>query len=556
MGNNCSDHPAPNTTNQCSISQGGEYIMPGFCSYEGEAGNGYRNQFCSLMSGAGEWGNAEAVDNLCQYNDCIPYLDFGSGCCQGCCGIVGDGLQCERLTFTGNPVPCCFNDMNCTGLPPDTNPVQCYSDGESRQNTCDDGSGGNNYRNLVSPACQDVMFQYCTGTLPGDDPTSTAWLNRWTQNNGGKGSCSYVLARNLFKLANPCLQEIPIPQPGSCNISPPLPIDAEGYFWGQQLVSAAMAKYENQGFAIGTLPGFVGYNPWQDFLYSTVCCPYPGLCQSGLDVVCATKTSQRISLNPAVAQWCGCHLSPGEYADYSARFNIPPECTPMCNRVGTIPIVGINAEAVTCKQNICLIDDVTVNLINSQIGGGIDFNQICGNCQDAQCSCIVSNTTVDISNSTIGGNVVPVTEGCGSFTCAQTNPGNTGPRMLTVQCEGTGSFNPYAQYEAEVAAARATAKKNAWLWTLIAIGIALVLIFIIIFVIDPGSGIVGSTIVSPTMPPPVNTDSPVSIQSLDNYNVVAQNPSGDSNLAPPPGISSDSLGDFTRGTSEFNSISS
>jgi hypothetical protein len=122
------------------------------------------------------------------------------------------------------------------------------------------------------------------------------------------------------------------------------------------------------------------------------------LCQDGLDRVCETQTAQRISLNPAIAQWCGCHLPPQEYEDYSVKFNIPPECTPMCNRSGTIPIVGINAEPVNCKQNVCLIDEVTVNLINAQIGGGITFDQICGNCGGNPCSCIISNTEIDIIN--------------------------------------------------------------------------------------------------------------------------------------------------------------
>jgi hypothetical protein len=81
--------------------------------------------------------------------------------------------------------------------------------------------------------------------------------------------------------------------------------------------------------------------------------------------------------------------------------------------------------------------------------------------------------------------VVPVNEGCGSFTCSQTNPGNTGPAIINVPCGTSGSFNPYAEYEAEVAAAQAAAKKSSWLWTLLIIGIALVLIFLIILFIHP-----------------------------------------------------------------------
>ena len=181
----------------------------------------------------------------------------------------------------------------------------------------------------------------------------------------------------------------------------------------------------------------------------------------------------------------------------------------MCNRAGTIPIVGINGEAINCRQTICLIDDVTLNLVNAQIGGGIEFNQICGNCPGAQCSCIVSNTTIDIENSTIGGNFVPVGEGCGSFLCSQTNPGTTGPNIINVPCDGTAGFNPYAEFEAEQAAAQEAARKNAWVWTLIAIGIALMLIYLIIFVVHPIMGSEIVTTVTPPTTPPVITTTPV-----------------------------------------------
>jgi hypothetical protein len=348
-----------------------------------------------------------------------------------------------------------------------------------------------------------VLTQYCTGTLPTDDPNSTAWLSRWTQ-GATAGSCTYALTRNLFRGLSPigCFQP-PIPIPGTCNLAPPVPVDSEGYFWAQQLMTAAFNRYQQQGFTVGTIPGFPGFNPWQDFIYNNICCPYPGVCQSGLETVCATKTAQRISLNPTTAQFCGCHLPAGEYETYSAQFNIPPECTPMCNRAGTIPIVGINGAPIVCQQDTCIIDGVTVNLINSQIGAGINFDQICANCGTANCSCIISNTTLDIMNSTVGGSVIPVSAGCGAFTCTQTNPGTTGPVTLAVSCTG-GSINPYTEFEAEAAAAQAEQKKNAWLYTLLAIGIALALIFLIILFIHPVMGNIIPISSSPT-PPPITT---------------------------------------------------
>jgi len=529
MGTNCGAHPLPDTANQCDISVGHRHTIDNFCTYAGPAGNSFRNEYCARLSTAAEWGDPNQVNNGCSYDDCRPYIDFGFGCCNGCCGILGDGVSCERLTFTGNPVTCCLNDYACN---PGINGL-CFSD-PFLQNTCSDGKDGQpNYRSIVSTDCQDSLQQYCTGTLPNDNPNSVEWLDRWTINNGGPGSCAYAIYRNMFQAGGTghCFTP-PTPIPGACNINPPLPVDSQGYFWGQQLINDTITRYTEQGFQIGALPGFPGFNPFQDFLYSNVCCPYPGLCQDGLNNACEQYTAQRISLNPGVAQWCGCHLPPGEYEDYSVKFNIPPECTPMCNRVGTIPIVGINAVPIPCRQSICLIDGVTVNLINGQVGGGIEFNQICSNCGGGQCSCIVSDTTIDISNSTIGGNVIPVSEGCGSLVCSQTNPGITGPSTIAVSC-GTTGFNPYAQYEAEVVAAQQAARKSSILWTLLVIGAGLLLIFLIIFFIypnmSPHNGAIVSTHTSITEPTNTLPAQPIVTQSsqtstfsrnVENFNTI------------------------------------
>ena len=475
MGGNCGkSYPSPNTTNQCSGATGDRYTIPYFCTLEGPAGDSYRSHYCSALSNAGEWGNPNQVNSSdCSYNDCNNFQQYDFGCCDGCCGIVGSQVSCERLTFTGDPVTCCLANYECSH-----NPNACFSD-PSTQNTC-----APDLRNTTSTGCQDVLFQYCTGTLSTDDPNSTSWLDRWTQNNGGTGSCNDIVLKNIYKNNLPCDFPFLIQPEGICNLPPIAKINAEGYFWGQQLISATMKKYTEQGFEIGALPGSPGYNPWQNFIYDRMCCSNPGICQSGLEVACAAKNSQRISFNPEEAKWCGCFLSQGTYEEYSIKYNVPKECSPTCNRSGTIPIVGINGMPTICRQNICIIDDVTVNLVNSQIGGGINFENFCGNCQGTNCSCIISSTQVDITNSTISGNVVPVLNSCGTFSCTQTNPGLTGPNIIATVC-GKGPNNPYEQYDANVAKAKEKAHKESWSWTLIIVCISLILIFLIIFFIHP-----------------------------------------------------------------------
>jgi hypothetical protein len=461
--------------------------MPGFCTILGASGNNTREDYCAKMSTAGEFGNPETSGG-CEYNSCNRYQDIGGGCCKGCCGIAGGGLKCQRLKFTGDPVACCLKDVNCGN--PATNPPQCYSDA-AKQHACADGRNGQpNYRSIVSSDCRDVLTEFCSGTLPTDDPTSPEWINRWL---GADSPCVYALYRNILNIGGTGHCFCPtgpagcanIPTPGICNI-PLIGLDAQGYFWGQQLMGAAMEHYNEQGFSLGTLPGQPGYNPLQDIWYNEVCCPYPGLCQNGISAACATQTAQRLSLNPSAARWCGCHLSPEEYQEFSVRYNIPPQCTPMCNRADVLPIIGINGEPVTCRQDICLINNVNVNLINSQIGGGIQFNQVCGSCPNGQCSCVVDSTDVTIIDSIIGDNFIPVLQNCGSFVCLQDNPATSGPRTIPVDCGDIG-FNPYDEYQSKLAAANAAAKQTSLFWVVVIIGAALVVVFLLILFLYPRS---------------------------------------------------------------------
>ncbi len=483
MGSVCSSIQTPNTTNLCNVSVGNRSPeMPGFCSPSGTRGDSIRNHFCEEM-GTTEWGTPEGVANGCNYNNCNGFEKMDYGVCGACHSAGGIGMTCLRYAFTGDPVTCCFNDMACSSANPDTNPLVCYSDG-SRQNTCADGRNGQpNYRSLTSTDCQNTLMQYCTGTLPTDDPKSTVWLTRWT--NTGPRSCYNAVMRNLSKDISPCTALPVTGVTGVCGGDPNFTFSSNGYFWSQRLVNAALEKYESQGFEIGTMPGYPGYNPWQDFMYNNICCPISGLCQTALQTSCATKTKQRISVNPSLSNWCGCHLPIGEYEEYATRFNIPPQCSPTCNRITSIPITGVNGSTVRCAQNICLMDNIAVNLVNSQIGGGINFNQVCGNCGNGQCSCIITDATIDVRNSTIGGNFVPISQGCGNTMCTQTNPGSTGPAIINVECGLTGPFNPYADLDAKQAAATAEGKRRSWLWTVLAIIIGIILIFLIIVILQP-----------------------------------------------------------------------
>lgn len=485
MGN-CGSTENPVPRNSCYTSIGEEAPrMDGFCTTIGPAGNGTRNNYCRAISDAGEFitGNTSGT---CLYNSCRPGHQVSkAGCCKGCCGIAGGGLQCVRASFTGDVTTCCFNDLACNENVAIQNNPLCFSD-TALQNTCPDGSGGTvNARSIVGRGCRDQLFQYCTGTLPNDDPNSTAWKDRWTEGPYNR-TCHYALVRNLYHLggSNQCFVP-PLPNPNVCDLPafPGAEFDSAGYFWGQQLISKVMERLEEQGSRLGALPGFPDYDPFQDYLRNAVCCPYPGVCDSGLKNRCADVSAQRLSLNPTLAQWCGCHLSPEVYQEYTRRYNITPECTPMCNRDGAVAQVGVNGQPVQCRQDICLIDNISVNLINSELGGGVQFNQICGTCPNGQCSCVVADNAVSVINSQLQ-NFIPVQQGCGNLLCSQANPDPDGPETIPVPCNQLGT-NPFEQVQEANRLLNEEATKTSRFWTVVVILIGLVIIFLLIFFFYP-----------------------------------------------------------------------
>lgn len=479
MGN-CTSVP-PNTQNYCSSNDfiGQKYAIPDACTAAGfppifapRTQNPTGVRLCSALSNQGEWIlDNERVD---QGNCATSTTNNGNLCVSG--QSQGDwGYQpiCVRQKFTGDPLSCCLANYNCTG-------TGCFSD-PGNNKTC-----APEYRSRYTPSCQPLMFEYCTGEAPGDTP-DTNWFSRWDINS--PNSCYRYMINALVPGDPEHCSPGPIPVPGVCNLSL-IGADAPGYELARNLMERVIEKYMEMGYMVGSLPGESTYNAFQEFLYNYVCCPYPALCQSALQGACSTQTAQRIQYNPNIAKWCGCHLPSSEYQEYSVKYNLQPQCTPMCNRVNVIKQSGPNLDPVLCTTNSCIIDDVTVNLINSQVGGGINFDQICGQCngcnpgENCTCSCIIDSTEVDILNSQIGGNVVPALQQCGQRNCVQRNAGLNGPEYVPISCSEIGT-NIYSEYDAKVLESKERSMKISTFWTLVAVGIGLVVIFLLVWFLFP-----------------------------------------------------------------------
>jgi hypothetical protein len=301
--------------------------------------------------------------------------------------------------------------------------------------------------------------------------------------------CLSAIQQNLFSL----------PPQINCSSGPPPsqgctpvdtianPLNATGLAFAQNVVSGVFAKYASNGFAIGSLPGTPGYNPFQDFLYSYVCCPYPFLCQQPLSNVCNVFTTQRLIFDPPAANWCGCFLPAGEYQTYVDDYQINKACTPMCNRNTNIVNTLANGTPISCNQNVCLIDNVTIDLIQSTVVGPVTIGQFCQGCEGSMtsCSCIIQNDSFEGANDQIGGGV-NLTTTCTGSVCTRTNPvAGASPSVLNVDCGATAGYNPFPAYESQQMQQEEIAQQNKSLKIFIFIGIALILLFIAILIIQP-----------------------------------------------------------------------
>ena len=471
MGALCSkvdqgDFPLPDTKNYCSSALGQGYEIPNFCSLAGDAiGKSYRQDYCDKL-GDGEWGDNESVHNDCKYNDCNAFQKWDTGCCRGCCGIIGRGVMCIRTDFKGDGTDCCLQDYDG----PDSQNTLCFQYNTDEKRTCKPEK-----RDITATTCQNDVSNFCSGA--DLDPGDSSWINRWVNPDGTpisgwqpgddpkKRGCFYALNRNVC---------------GKGECTPQDTIKAQGYGQAQSLMQSVFNRYQSDGFIIGANPGQVGYNSFQDALRNNVCNAYPGLCKSALNSVCSQYTLSDIVNNPELSFWCGCYLADTEYNQYTNTYQVTKECTPPCNRAGVIPLASGNGQPVACRQNVCIIDDVTINLIQSQVAGGLQFEQACGNCGDnGVCSCVISNESLTAVNTQVGGSLV-FNQNCVSANCTKVINGQS----VSVPCNDFTS-NPIATYQSqEYNNANATIKTRNII-ILIALVAFLIIIFIALLILRP-----------------------------------------------------------------------
>ncbi len=135
------------------------------------------------------------------------------------------------------------------------------------------------------------------------------------------------------------------------------------------------------------------------------------------------KTTAEAVANKNLYQACGCHLQPEQYGKWS-NLGVSTTCDPVCMIPGVVP-EWTAAGPKQCEQNLCIIDNVKIDIINSN-AGDITFNEVCGGCGNngSGCRCVFSGINVFESGSSVGN--INFSQNCGG-SCQipdANNPGN------------------------------------------------------------------------------------------------------------------------------------
>jgi len=376
-------------------------------------------------------GCTQKIKNL-NYNGQHP-----DGIC-GACSISyeSDGyfLRCKRVgnksrTYLADPVVCCFNDYNCSSN--ENNENACFQTPE-RQRTCNPSN-----RDLGDKNCLNTIRDYCVGNTLFT--SQNHWLEMWLEDSvvevnsnqlteAGRAikypttnydSPRWSVLSSSTTTGNPySFNELyegetfreraikyPIPMKQPClramaraitkndqicsweelseeNLLVEGYIDTYGYNWSRSVLEEIYDKYVEE---FGNLLGGInkgGYNKQSGF-YNTlwkICNKFPGLCTNILKKMCSGYTENSVVRQPDAANWCGCYLNDSEYSVYEEKYGITRECSPICNRDKAIPLVDNSLIPKICRQSVCIITDNLINLVNSEVEEGLNFNQVCNPC--------------------------------------------------------------------------------------------------------------------------------------------------------------------------------
>lgn len=144
------------------------------------------------------------------------------------------------------------------------------------------------------------------------------------------------------------------------------------------------------------------YNTFQNTLVELCTLPtLPGVCTDALTSFCAAYTRDQVVNSNVLTNLCGCYVSP------DPNTNLPAVCDALCNRATTSQVANNETGIIdTCNENVCVISQVQINTINSQLGNNpVSFNNLCPECgvdSDNPCVCIISGINIGDTLGSVG----------------------------------------------------------------------------------------------------------------------------------------------------------
>jgi hypothetical protein len=134
------------------------------------------------------------------------------------------------------------------------------------------------------------------------------------------------------------------------------------------------------------------------------CKSMPGVCEPVQSYMCNQCNRDQITGSNAFLTFCGCAsnsvLTNNTFYN-NTMSNFDPACDPMCTNSKAIQNVdtttGITEQ---CNANVCVIDDVSINAVDTTFGQLPSFTQVCPACADGtgNCVCIINANFTNITD--------------------------------------------------------------------------------------------------------------------------------------------------------------
>lgn len=433
-----------------------------------------------LTLGNNEWAPSTEPSDEARVAICPGYVETGyttgetdaAPVIQNCINTSapsGYAISCvTKGGYQGENIACCLQNMFCS-VDTASSKIQTIRD-ENRYNPlCFDtnllsGSSGicdPKFRRLGGNDCYQAMFNWCT-TDTVEGTMANKWAGSVTLNS------SFLAIKPCFKLFFSTFysdaygptpmdtsdsligHECYTPQLDyltSDSIVVPNPTNFEGPRRAQALLTTMLTNYTEKGGILAGSSENPNVNMSFNQLIYQLCDKYPGVCSNFLQNYCLPVTENDIKRNLKLLNLCGCNLSTSVNSLFVDTFQITEECTPYCNVPGVIPkpISFLERGGRKCQQSTCVINDITLNFIDSEVGGqGLTLGNFCSSCGGTGqvCTCLLSDITFTSISSQISG--LNLSQQCGSGKCVIPQVQKSGETQhVSIPCNVTrGSILP------------------------------------------------------------------------------------------------------------------